>query len=609
MKQILFIILMFIGGSIKISAQNLDYSRIPSHPRLLLKENEEQKIHAVLSKNKALQAFHNRILNYCDKTLKEAPEQRIKEGKRLLGVSRIVLKRVFYLSYAYRMTGKKEYFQRAEKEMLTASAFIDWNPSHFLDVSEMSLGLAIGYDWLFNELSPSSRQKIRQAIVDKAIEPSKTKYASFYKSKTNWNQVCNGGLVCSALAIYEDEPDKAKEIIQKALATIPLALECYAPDGGYPEGFGYWSYGTSYQVMLNDALECSFGHDAGLSDYPGFLQSARYIQYMSAPSGDCFNFSDASPKAYGNIMMFWFAHKTKDLTLLWLEKKYLNDSNLEFGEYLEERFLPCLPIFASRIHLDEVTRPEGNVWYNKGKNPVYIYRSGWNSPDDTYLGVKGGTASTSHAHMDAGAFIYEQAGVRWAMDLGMQNYYSLESKGVDLWNMKQDSERWKVFRIGSAAHNTLTVNGKNHQVDGFAHFTHIIDNQHNKGVEVDLTSTLGEKVNKAIRTVILTHDSSLEVTDCIENGDNASVIRWTMCTPTLPQITGDRTITLAQGDKQLALTVDSPQKVNLQIWNNVPPHHYDQKNPGTCRVGYEINLPPKEKIIIKVKLNLIKNEQ
>ena len=97
--------------------------------------------------------------------------------------------------------------------------------------------------------------------------------------------------------------------------------------------------------MLNDALESSLGHDAGLSDYPGFLQSAQYIQYMTAPTGDCFNFSDASPKAYGNIMMFWFAHKTKNPSLLWLEKKYLNDANLEFGEYLEERFLPCLLIF------------------------------------------------------------------------------------------------------------------------------------------------------------------------------------------------------------------------------------------------------------------------
>ena len=608
MKQLLIIIFILIAGGAKGYTKDFDYSHITPHPRLLLKEGEERNIHMVLQKNTVLQAFHKRILDYCDETLKEPPVKRIKEGKRLLGVSRIVLKRVFYLSYAYRMTSEEKYLRRAEKEMLAAASFTDWNPSHFLDVSEMSMGLAIGYDWLFNELLPDSRKKIRQAIVEKAIEASKTKHASFYKSRTNWNQVCNGGLVCSALAIYEDEPEKTKEIINKALQTVPLALECYAPDGGYPEGFGYWSYGTSYQVMLNDALESSLGHDAGLSDYPGFLQSAQYIQYMTAPTGDCFNFSDASPKAYGNIMMFWFAHKTKNPSLLWFEKKYLNDANLEFGEYLEERFLPCLLIFASRIDLDEVTSPKGNTWHSRGKNPVYIYRSGWNSKTDTYLGVKGGTASTSHAHMDAGSFIYEQAGVRWAMDLGMQDYYSLESKGVDLWDTKQYSQRWQVFRIGSSAHNTLTIDGKNHQVNGFAELTSLTDNQGNKGAKINLTSILGQPINQATRTVVLTPDNSLEITDYIENKDTVSLIRWTMCTPTIPKITDNQTIVLTQGNKQLSLQVDSTRKVNLHIWDNTPPHDYDYGNPGTYRVGYDIALNPKEKVTIKVKFNLIKNE-
>lgn len=183
MKQLLIIIFILIAGGAKGYTKDFDYSHITPHPRLLLKEGEERNIHMVLQKNTVLQAFHKRILDYCDETLKEPPVKRIKEGKRLLGVSRIVLKRVFYLSYAYRMTSEEKYLRRAEKEMLAAASFTDWNPSHFLDVSEMSMGLAIGYDWLFNELLPDSRKKIRQAIVEKAIEASKTKHASFYKSE------------------------------------------------------------------------------------------------------------------------------------------------------------------------------------------------------------------------------------------------------------------------------------------------------------------------------------------------------------------------------------------------------------------------------------------
>ncbi len=604
MKQkLLIILIILVGGVVYASAQSFDYSRIPSHPRLFLKANEEKGIRELLQKNENLKTFHNRILNYCDSTLEKAPVQRIKEGKRLLGVSRKVLKRVFFLSYAYRMTGKKEYLKRAEKEMLAAAAFTDWNPSHFLDVSEMSMGLAIGYDWLYNDLSSSTKKKIRKAIVEKAMEASKTKHAGFYRSKTNWNQVCNGGLVCSALAIFENEPDRAKAIINKALETTPLALECYAPDGGYPEGFGYWSYGTSYQVMLNDALECSFGHDAGLSDYPGFLQSAQYMQYMTAPSGECFNFSDCNPKAYGNLMMFWFARKTNNPSLLWLEEKYLNDPDLEFGE--EDRILPFLLIFASRMNLDKVPCPQGKEWFNRGKNPVYIYRDGWDSPTDTYLAVKGGSASYSHAHMDAGSFVYERDGVRWAMDLGLQKYYSLENSGVDLWNMEQDSQRWKVFRIGSSVHNTLTLNGQSHRVDGFVELAKYTDDRGYRGAKADLTTVLGSSVSQATRTVLLAPDNSLEVTDCIENKDSATTIRWTMCTPTAPKIVDDHTILLTEGGKQLLMQVDSPRKVNLHIWDNTPPHDYDYDNFGSCRVGYDIALRPNENIIIKVKLSIV----
>ena len=104
MKQLLIIIFILIAGGAKGYTKDFDYSHITPHPRLLLKEGEERNIHMVLQKNTVLQAFHKRILDYCDETLKEPPVKRIKEGKRLLGVSRIVLKRVFYLSYAYRMT-------------------------------------------------------------------------------------------------------------------------------------------------------------------------------------------------------------------------------------------------------------------------------------------------------------------------------------------------------------------------------------------------------------------------------------------------------------------------------------------------------------------------
>ena len=114
--------------------------------------------------------------------------ERIKIGRRLLSVSRENLRRIFILSYAYRMTGKSEFLKRAESEMLKAASFSDWNPSHFLDVGEMTMALAIGYDWLYPQLSVQTKKEIENAIVEKGLRPSfDERYNWFVNAVHNWS--------------------------------------------------------------------------------------------------------------------------------------------------------------------------------------------------------------------------------------------------------------------------------------------------------------------------------------------------------------------------------------------------------------------------------------
>ena len=101
------------------------------------------------------------------------------------------------------MTGEDKYRLRAEQEMVSVCSFGDWNPSHFLDVGEMTMAVAIGYDWLFDKLSPETRRVVRESILQKGFAPSNDKqYNWFLKAENNWNQVCNTGLVYGALAFW-----------------------------------------------------------------------------------------------------------------------------------------------------------------------------------------------------------------------------------------------------------------------------------------------------------------------------------------------------------------------------------------------------------------------
>jgi len=72
-----------------------------------------------------------------------------KIGPRLLQVSRECLHRIYALGLAYRWTGEEKYANKAIENMLTVCDFNDWNPSHFLDVAEMSHAVGLGYDWLY----------------------------------------------------------------------------------------------------------------------------------------------------------------------------------------------------------------------------------------------------------------------------------------------------------------------------------------------------------------------------------------------------------------------------------------------------------------------------
>lgn len=579
------------------------YEGIAGHPRLLMTAGEEDLIASMISEDPVMAKVHRGIIAECDRLLDVPVLKRVMEGKRLLHTSREALKRIFWLSYAYRMTGNEEYAGRAAEEMMAVCSFKDWNPSHFLDVGEMVMAVAIGYDWLYDRLTPVQKQTVSEAIMEKGFVPADDEdYAGFYNLANNWNQVCCSGLLYGALATYEDHPELSCDLVDLYVKSVPFALACYAPDGGYPEGFNYWGYGTSFQVMMIAALESALGTDYGLSMSPGFLQTPSFIQFMTAPGGGCFSFSDTSASAPCNPMMYWFAVRNGDPSLVFLERRQLerlpDDFMQDIGKrFTEYRLLPSLMIFASKLENYEITAPQEHFRVFGGNTPLFIYREGWESETDAYLGVKGGSPMTSHAHMDAGSFIYEHAGVRWSMDLGMQDYHSLESRGVDLWNQGQDGQRWEVFRLGNEAHSTLTLNREHHVVRSFVPIVGTWTEKSRKGARLDMTEAFGDAVTKAERSVWLDRRNRLHVEDVLTAGEAAAEVMWVMTTPAHAEISSDGGIVLEKDGRKMRLEIVVSAEgaeglaASPHVWSNDPPHDHDAPNPGTCRAGFVFTVP------------------
>ena len=604
MKSRLFILMTILSFSFgTLFAQKVyvqETAKLPAHPRILLKKGEEKKLMKQVKKDAMWLDIHNSILEAADEMIPRPTNERIKTGLRLLSISRENLRRVFILSYAYRTTGQEKYFKRAEEEMLKAASFEDWNPSHFLDVAEMTMALAIGYDWLYAKLSADSKKIIETAIIEKGLNPSYDTNPWFVTAENNWNQVCHAGMTYGALAVWEKNPELSSRVLNRAIEYIRIPMEHYAPDGAYPEGVGYWDYGTSFNAMFLSAVEKIFGTDFELSQIPGFLRTGEFILNMVTPGLKNFPFSDNGLNAGFFPTMFWFYDKTKDPSILYNQALIYKKRG---GKMIKgDRLAPTALIWGASASLDNPKVPEKLNWKANGDNPVVAMRSSWTDPNGTFLGMKLGSPSVNHGHMDVGSFIYEHNGIMWAMDLGAENYNQVETAGGDMWNMTQESQRWDIYRYNNFAHNTLAFNKKLQVVKGKAEIGQLIENNNQSSAVTDLTPVYAGQVEKIKRAVSLVDKKYAVIEDEITAGKWFTMMSWTLMTATEAKVISDNVVLLEKDGKKLYVKVVAPAPIRWKIEPAQPIYSFNSKNPGVTVVRFDMDLKLNDKQNVKVYL-------
>lgn len=573
----------------------------PEHPRILLQKGEEKALKKKIQKDAVWTDLHLSLLKEAEEMIKLPVNERIKTGMRLLGVSRENLRRIFILSYAYRMSGRTDFLKRAEAEMLKAASFSDWNPSHFLDVGEMTMALAIGYDWLYEKLPKQTKEIVEKAIIEKGLLPSYDKrYNWFLRAVHNWNQVCNAGMTFGALAIWDKETDLARKTINRAIETIKIPMEHYAPEGAYPEGISYWDYGTSFNALFLSAVERAFGTDFELGQMSGFLKTGEYVLHMVSPSLRNFAYSDNSQKAAMSPAMFWFYDKTKDASILYNQARLYQRDGKE--RILKDRLAPAMLIWGASASLSKIQEPDQLVWKAQGDNPVCLMRSSWSDTSGVYVGVKLGSPSVNHGHMDIGSFVFEANGVLWGMDMGGENYNQLETKGVDLWNRKSGSQRWDVYRYNNRTHNTLSFNRKYQYVEGKAQIDKYSELAEHMYVVSDLTSVYEGQVKNVKRAVSLVDKKYVVVEDLIETNEHFTMMTWTMVTSATAKILSENVMLLEQDGKKLYIRVEGLEKIRWRIVPAEPDFSYNSPNPGVSLIGFDVDLELSRKQKVKVYL-------
>lgn len=577
----------------------------PGHPRLLVHADDWARVRARIAADPLARAFHEGLIAQARQTLAEPPARYEKRGRRLLGVSRQIVGRVLGLAYAYRTTDDPVFARRAEAEMLAAAAFPDWNPSHFLDVGEMTAALALGCDWLDDALTPAARTAIRQAIITKGLRTGLDPADAnnwWHVAEHNWNQVCWGGLTLGALLTADEEPALARQVLDLTRTFIPHGLKPYAPDGVYPEGPSYWSYGTTYQVILDAALASALGTDWDLAAAPGFLASAGAFAQTIGPSGRFYNFADGSETPAFQPALFWFARQTGDPGLLASELRLLGASPADFNRALGDRFAVLTLLWWPDRPAAIVPPTLPLRWLGRGPNSLAVFRESWTAPGSLYLALKGGSAALNHAHMDAGSFILEADGVRWAVELGMQDYYSLEAKKVDLWNMAQDSQRWQVHRLNHRTHNLVTIDDRPHRVAGRAQLTRFSTADANPHAIVDVSEVYADQAATARRGYRLLPGRQVLIQDEFTGLKPGSTLRWQMATRADVAVEG-ATATLRQDGQALHAQVLAPTAAFAVASAEPPADDFNAPNPGVRLLVATVTAPADGTVRLAVLLS------
>ena len=544
------------------------------HPRLLGDPTTFAAIHTRAKADPVYAGILRDVLAKAEKDL-QAPVSKylVADGKRLLPVSRAILYRTERLGMAWRLTKDRRFADRAWAELKAAAEFPDWNPKHFLDTAELCRAFAIGYDWLYDAWTSEQRTLLRTALVKHGLTPALTTYEGkgpgwFQKATNNWNQVCNAGVALGALAIADEEPKLARKIIRGALASLPVSTKLYAEDGSWDEGYGYFHYGAGYLVALIAGLESATGSDHGLGTIRGLPRMADYPCALEGPFGRYFNYADCGGVARAESMpeVGWLATRYPQPAAAALQRRHA----AERPEPLDLLWLPTdkpssrLPPRVSRF----------------AANAVCTFRTAWNDPAAGFVGFKAGDNKASHGHLDIGSFVYDADGIRWAGDLGSDDYNlpSYFGKG-----------RWDYYRLRAEGHNTLALaNREGADQDPKAECQIITCRETSGGglAIADLTAAL-TGLKQARRGLSLGADRALRIQDELTPGASATDLVWSLHTEADIKIAGDgRSATFTRTKERLKVNLLSPAGARLECVDErtLPPRlPRDGENPNKGR--------------------------
>lgn len=491
----------------------------------------------------------------------------LRDGSRLLSVSREVERKMYSLGMAYQLTGEQKYVDRAWKELEAVCSFPDWHPAHSLDVGEMAAGVAVGYDWMYHGFSEQQRAVIEKGIYSNALydanilyETAKGQMSTLAIGDSNWNNIISGGISLASMAMMDVYPDIAYRTLGNTVKAMSLLMWRFAPYGSWYEGPGYWELTMQYTTKLLDCLGTVFGTSMGLDTAEGLQYAAEAEMQQQSPFG-IYNYGDGGEgtKVYCPEMIWLAQHYDRDdvAALVVDNVRFANGEDYALALVWKDSSLPAE---GATLDLDK--------YYEDAY--VRVMRDTWEGDEQTFVGIHAGPTWTDHFHLDGASFVFDSMGVRWARDIGMGNYNQ-----ANYWVEDPGSPKWSIFRMRAEAHNTIVINQystvEDHKIDSEAPFVRMESKPKGAITVVDTTDLFIDGVTSGRRGFAFCDNrSSLVIRDEV-NVKADSDIYWFMLTGASVAIDGNKAILTEKGRKlELEFVSNADAELSVDLAKPLP---------------------------------------
>ena len=370
----------------------------------------------------------------------------------------------FREAFIYVVTGDRARGASAKRAVMAMTEEEYWNDFvdgeerlGFLKAGRLTAWMSLAYDWLYELLSESEREKIRVAIAEKGCVPL---YRSLYGfkypdtvtgwsfasyaprtprydldmsrwpeilAKNNFRAIINGGLTLGSI-VLDGHDERAAEWQEMVLESIVLTNDLLKDDGSYDEAVSYLNYAMTYQQHAMEGARRKLGFD--FFDTANFQGMMDYVLAMYLPSDIYGNgsiaFGDAGNSLQSQVSL-WVASEARD----------------GLSQYIALNLSDHHPL--SLLYYDptvEAERPSPSSHFTELDLDWIISRSGYDR-DDFVIAMRSGEPM-NHEHGDRNSIQLKSHGEILLADHRRLTYWALEPE----WE-------WR----GSAGHNMLLING------------------------------------------------------------------------------------------------------------------------------------------------------